>query len=303
MHSLFADPRLELAVRAAMPQDVLAQPLSSLTRLDAANLGIRRLRGIEQLSELRWLDLSRNPLIDVAELGANTKLIRLNLAHIAAATLTGLAGLPDLEDLDLYGSRMISIDAVAGLPSLRCLDLAMCNVTQLGPLARLTKLESLTLGTPAVQIGRSMTSIPEPTALDLTPIQQLHSLRQLRLFGLRMDSLAHSNELIGVEELIIEHCKIASGLRSLPRLPRLELLSLVKTEIDDLSVLTELPRLRVLQLSDINAGALAALAGCESLEWLTLRDVDLSEHQIQTAVLPQLPQITQLRVNNRLIER
>lgn len=303
MHSPFADPRLELAVRAAMPQDVLAQPLSSLTRLDAAGLGIRRLRGIEQLSELRWLDLSRNPLVGVTELGANTKLIRLSLAHTAASTLTGLAGLPDLEDLDLYGSRVVSIDAVAGLPSLRSLDLALCIVEQLGPLAHLTKLESLTLGNPALQIGRRMTSIPEPIDLDLEPIQQLHALRQLRLFGLKIDSLARLAELVGVEELILEYCTLGGGaLSKLPRLPRLEVLSLANCEIGDLAPLAELPRLRVLRLDEAKFGDLSALAGCESLESLSLREIVLGEYQIET-LLRQLPQLTSLRVENRLIER
>ncbi len=302
MHSLFADPRLELAVRAAMPQDVLAQPMTSLTRLDAANLGIRRLRGIEQLSELRWLDLSRNPLVDVAELGANTKLIRLNLAQTGMATVTALAGLPDLEDLDLHDSRVLSLDAVAALPSLRCLDLARCSVLQLDPLARLTKLETLTLGTPALQVGRSLLSVPEPVVIDLAPIQQLHSLRQLRLYGLQLDSLARLHELVGIEELIIEHCKLSEGLRAVPRLPRLELLSLANCKIDDLAPLAELPRLRILQLAGTGFGDLGALAGCGSLEWLNLRDVELRSQQIEW-VWNQLPQLTQLRANNRLFER
>jgi Leucine-rich repeat (LRR) protein len=301
MHSLFADPRLELAVRAAMPQDVLAQPMSSLTRLDAANLGIRRLRGIEQLCELRWLDLSRNPLIDVADLGANTKLIRLSLANTTPSTLTGLAGLPDLEDLDLYGSRVLSLDAVAGLPSLRCLDLALCTVLRLDPLARLSKLESLTLGTPPLQIGRKLTSVSEPVVLELAPIQQLHSLRQLRLLALQIDGLARLNELVGVEELVLDYCKFGGGLGALPRLPRLELLSLFNTEIDDLAPLAELPRLRILQLTGSTCGDLSRLAGCESLEYLNLRDIQLQDYQVQT-IQRQLPRLTQLRVNDRLIE-
>jgi internalin A len=302
MHSPFADPRLELAVRAAMPQDVLAQPLSSLTRLDAANLGIRRLRGIEQLSELRWLDLSRNPLLGVAELGSNTKLIRLSLAYTAASSLTGLAGLPDLEDLDLSGSSVVSIDAVAGLPSLRSLDLGHCIIKQLDPLARLSKLESLTLGRPPLKLGRHLTSIPEPTDLDLAPIQQQHSLRQLRLFGLRIDSLARLTELVGIEELLIEYGKLRDGLHGLPNLPRLEVLSLSHCEIGDLAPLAQLPRLQVLQLAGKNYRDFGVLAGCESLESLSLRDVDLADHQIQI-LLQQLPQVTQLRVDDRLIER
>jgi internalin A len=303
MHSPFADPRLELAVRAAMPQDVLAQPLSSLTRLDAAKLGVRRLRGIEQLSELRWLDLSGNPLVGVTELGANTKLIRLSLAHTGTSTLTGLAGLPDLEDLDLYGSRVVSIDAVAGLPSLRSLDLGLCIVKQLDPLARLTKLESLTLGNPALHIVRRVVfAKPEPIALDLKPIEQLHALRQLRLFGVQVDGLGCLAELVGLEELVLERCSLMGGLRALPRLPRLELLSLADCKVDDLSLLTELPRLRVLQLDEGNFGDLSALQGCESLESLSLREIDLREHQIET-LLRQLPQLTSLRVGNRVIER
>lgn len=302
MHSLFADPRLELAVRAAMPQDVLAQPMSALTRLDAADLGIRRLRGIEQLSELRWLDLSRNPLVGVSELGANTKLIGLKLTQTGTSTLTGLAGLPDLEDLNLHGSRVVSIEAAAGLPSLRSLDLGLCIVKQLGPLARLTKLESLTLGNPAQRFGRSIFSVPEPIDLDLAPIQQLHSLRQLRLFGLRIESLARLAELVHVEELIIEHCKLGDKLSALPRLPRLEVLSLANCEIDDLGKLAQLPRLRVLQLAEPKHGDLSALAGCESLEWLSLGDVELREHQVDN-LLRLLPRLTSLRVGNRLIER
>jgi Leucine-rich repeat (LRR) protein len=303
MHSPFADPRLELAVRAAMPQDVLAQPLSSLTRLDAAQLGIRRLRGIEQLSELRWLDLSGNPLVGVTELGANTKLIRLSLAHTGTPTLNGLAGLPDLEDLDLYGSRVLSIDAVAGLPSLRSLDLGLCIVKQLDPLARLTKLESLTLGNPVLHIVRRVVfSTPEPIALDLTPIEQLHALRQLRLCGVQISLLARLAELVGLEELVLERCSLGGGLRTLPRLPRLELLSLAHCKVDDLAPLAELPRLRVLQLDEGTFGDLAALAGCESLESLSLREVKLAEHQIDT-LLRQLPQLTSLRVGDRLIER
>jgi Leucine-rich repeat (LRR) protein len=228
-------------------------------------------------------------------------LIRLNLAQTGMSLLTALAGLPYLEDLDLHASRVLSLDAVAALPSLRCLDLARCSISQLDPLARLTKLESLTLGTPALQIGRSMLSVPEPTMLNLAPIQQLHSLRQLRLFGLQIDSLARLNELVGIEELIIEHSKLGGGLRALPRLPRLELLSLANCEIDDFAPLAELPRLRILQLGGKGFGDLAALAGCESLEWLTLRDVELRSQQIES-IRRQLPRLTQLRVNNRLIE-
>lgn len=303
MTSPFADPRLELAVRAAMPQDVLAQPLSSLTRLDAADLGIRRLRGIEQLSELRWLDLSGNPLVGISELGANTRLIRLNLAHTHASTIADLAGLPDLEDLDLYGSRVVVIDGIAGLPSLRSLDLGLCRVEDLGPLANLTRLESLTLGTPFLHVRRRlMFSSPEPFTLDLKPLGQLHALRQLRLYNLQIGSLAVLAQLVGLEELVLERCTFASGLRDLARFTRLEVLSLAKSEVGELAVLADLPRLRVLNLDEATFGDITLLAACESLEVLSLRDIKLGEQQVDYC-LRQFPRLTHLRVGDRVIER
>jgi internalin A len=303
MQSLFADPRLELAVRAAMPQDVLAQPLSSLTRLDAAELGIRRLRGIEQLTELRWLDLASNPLLGVSELVANTKLIRLSLAHTGTSTLAGLAGLPDLEDLDLYGSRVVSIDEVASLPALRSLDLGLCIVSDLAPLSRLTRLESLTLGNPSLHIRRRlMYSSSDPVELDLSSIEQLHALRQLRLHGVHIRSFDVLAELVSLEELVLDRSSLAVGLRGFPRLPRLEVLSLADCEIGDLAPLVELPRLRALQLDAAKFHDLGRLAGCESLESLSLREVPVNEQHIQRC-FEQLPRLSQVRVGNRVIVR
>lgn len=303
MSGPFADPRLELAVRAAMPQDVLAQPLSSLTHLDAADLGIRRLRGIEQLTELRWLDLSRNPLVGVSELVANTKLIRLGLAHTGTSTITGLAGLPDLEDLDLYGSRVVAIDEVASLPALRSLDLGLCLIPDLRPLARLTRLESLTIGNPTLHIRRRMMySISDPIDLSLEPLAQLHALRQLRVYGVQIRSFEYLTELVALEELVLDRCSFAGGLRGLPHLPRLELLSLADCEIGDLAPLAKLPRLRALQLDAAQFQELLALAGCESLESLSLRESDLHDRQIERC-FGALPRLRQVRVGNRVIER
>lgn len=302
MSQAFADPRLELAVRAAMPQDVLAQPLSALTRLDAANLGIRRLRGIEQLTELRWLDLSRNPLMSVAELGAATKLIRLQLGHTEAPTLAGLDGLPDLEDLDLYGSRVLTIEAITGLPSLRSLDLGLCIVRDLRPLASLTRLESLTLGNPSLHMTRrSVFSSSDPVALELAPLAQLTNLRQLRLYGLRLTSLEVLSELVSLEELVLDRCEFADSMRSLPRLPRLELLDLARTAGVDLRVLAEQPRLRALSLDEAALPDVSPLLACQNLELVSLRGIDVGGRQ-SLSRLHGLPRLLQLRIDNHIFD-
>jgi internalin A len=303
MTQAFVDPRLELAVRAAMPQEVLAQPLGSLTQLAAPGLGIRRLGGIEQLSELRWLDLSRNPLTSVIELGSNTKLIRVLLEHTSLSTLDGLGGMPDLEDLDLYGSRVVDIADIAGLPALRSLDLGLCLVKDLGPLRSLTRLESLTIGNPTLHLARrSIFAAPDAVALDLAPIRQLHALSQLRLYGLIMPSLMGLQELVGLEELVLERCELSDRFARFPRLPRLEVLSLNNCRVPDLGALAELPRLRVLSLDDAKIRDLSPLLACERLEILSLRDTEI-DAKAGVEQLRRLPRLAEIRVDNRVIRR
>ena len=300
--SAFVDPRLELAVRAALPQDVLAQPLTSLTSLRAADLGIRRLGGIEQLSELRWLDLSGNPLASATELGANTKLIRLELRGTALSTLAGLGGLPELEELDLYASRLVDVAEIAGSPSLRSLDLGLCRVRDLGALATLTRLESLTLGNPTLHIPRRVVySSPDMANVDLTPIRSLARLRQLRIYGFRLRSLSLFEELVGLEELVLDRCAIDQDLGSLPSLPRVELLSLCGCELRDLRALERFPRLRVLILDEAQVANVEVLARFETLELLSLREASVSRRAV--AALDKMPRLAEIRLDDRVIRR
>ena len=67
----FADPGLEGAVRAALghPQGLLTEfDLLALKDLDASNLGIRSLEGLEHALHLKHLDLSGNDVADLSPL-------------------------------------------------------------------------------------------------------------------------------------------------------------------------------------------------------------------------------------------
>lgn len=289
----YDDPRLQLAVEAA-------SSTGPVTHLCARELGIRRLGGIEQLGELRWLDLAGNPLTSVTELRANTKLRRLILKNTGMSTLRGLEGLPELEDLDLYSSRVLAIPELEGLP-LRSLDLGLCIVPKLGPLATLIKLESLTLGNPRLHIGRGMMfAEAEPLHLDLSAIRQLSSLRQLRLYNLRISSAKIFEQLVNLEELTLDYCVFGDRLRELPELPRLELLSLEDCELPDLRALASLPRLRVLQLDESKLTDVTPLLACPALEQLSLRKVEI-EQRDHIERLREHPRLFELRLDHRLI--
>lgn len=281
--TVFADPRLELAVRAALPQEVLAQPLSSLTHLRAASLGVRRLGGIATLSELRFVDLSDNPLTSLVELGGNTKLIQAELRGVHAASLEGLAGLPDLEGVDLRGARVIDIRALTGLPTLRTLDIGSCLVRELGPVSTLTKLESLTLGAARGEGA---------TKLDLAPLGGLSNLRQLRIYGLHLESSAVFDEFVNLEELVLERCSFGDQLLGLRRLPRLEYLSLAGCRPLKLSALEGQERLHCVVLDEAEFDSLAPLCGLESLERLSLRGIEANK----------IPELSRLRARANLRE-
>ena len=300
MNTPFDDPRLELAVRAALPQEVLAQPLGSLTHLDAAERGIRRLGGIAALSELRFANLRGNPLASVVELGANTKLIEVDLSHTQMSTTEGLGGLPDLESVDLYGSRVVDIRGLAGAPALRSLDLGQCRVGELGPLETFTRLESLTLGNPFVHVRRGcVAAIPEAVALDLDPIKGLTSLRQLRLYGVDVYDTSVFENLVHLEELVLEGCTFGDSPEGLARLPRLEYLSLASCELESLTFLAGQTRLRSLVLDEAHIGDLSALRQLEALEQVSLRD---AKFEGDAKALAQHPRLRELRVGNRLID-
>lgn len=290
----FADPRLELAVHAA------SSTPESLTQLCARELGIRRLGGIEQLAELRNLDLGRNPLVSVAELRTNTNLRRLMLPHAGMSTLRGLDGLAALEELDLYASRVLAVDELAGLP-LRSLDLGLCIVPKLEPLRSLIRLESLTLGNPRLHVPRRMLySSPEPLHLDIGPIEQLSSLRQLRLHRLRLPSAKVLAELVNLEELVLDGCVFGDRLREFPELPRLELLSLAGCELADLRPLAALPRLRALDLDEAKVSHLEPLLACPALEQLSLRDIELGDRR-SVERLRAHPRLFELRLDHRMV--
>ena len=288
----FADPCFELAVRAALPQEVLAQPLASLTHLRAAGRGIRRLAGVAALSELRFVDLSDNPISSLVELGANTKLIQLELRGITASSLAGLSGLPDLESVDLRGSQVISVDALSGSPTLRTLELGGCEVRELTTLETLSRLESLSLGDPSPDAD-----IVTPK---LDPVRGLSSLRQLRLHGLHIESCALFDELVNLEELVLERCSLGDGLRGLRRLPRLELLSLARCEGIELAALEGQERLSAVILDATKLGSLAPLCSLESLERVSLRGASFAEDN-GLERLSAHPRLRELRVNERLV--
>ena len=102
----FPDPALEDAVRHALGQPfglLTKRGLLELTELDATNLDIRSLEGLEFCTSLTVLDLSNNQVQSLTELRDLTNLKWLNLQNNMLSNIEPIAGLIHLEFLDLSG--------------------------------------------------------------------------------------------------------------------------------------------------------------------------------------------------------
>ena len=195
----FADANLEGAVRQALDKpegELTSADLASLTRLDADDLNIESLAGLEHATALSYLALIGNPISDVSPLASLTKLEELDLngTSIGDAGVASLSSLTNLTFLDLGGTS-IGDAGVAELTSLTKLEELNLHSTSIGDagvasLSSLTKLEDL---------GLSNTSITDVSPLlSLTNLQWLWLRRVTTLSAASINTHIPALEAAGV---------------------------------------------------------------------------------------------------------
>lgn len=144
----FPDANLEGVVRLEIEKsvgDILDTDLIGVgfVELDASNLNIVDLTGLEYCTDLQVLSLSNNNLDDLSFLSGLTNLIELYLHVNNIEDLTPLIGLENLEILDLVGNELSDISALSGLTNLTVLLLGSNEISDLSALDGLTELIEL----------------------------------------------------------------------------------------------------------------------------------------------------------------
>lgn len=166
---VFPDAALQTAVRRALSlnatEPVLKSRLASLTTLQVASAGIQQLQGLQfatglrrlnannnqitdlsplkNLLQLTDLELSKNPLQDLAPLAA-LSLQTLDIANTKVADLSALASMP-LITLDVSSTAILNIAALQNVSALRYLSASYTKLADLTSLQTATKLQSLYL--------------------------------------------------------------------------------------------------------------------------------------------------------------
>ena len=189
------DPNLRSALREALSlssnQPITQARMRSLTKLSAAQRGIKDLTGLEHATALKWLHIARN---DIRDLRPLTTMTRLELLHAHSNPITSispLSNLTQLRDIDFGGCRIRDLSPLQSLRKLTVIRIHYNQLEDIGPLAKLTQLRILRAD------GNQITNT--------RPLANLAQLRELRLNHNRIVDVTPLANLVNLDKLWIEN--------------------------------------------------------------------------------------------------
>ena len=139
---------------------------------------------VEEMGELRILDLRHNSVQDLTGLQHATKLTRLSIPHNQVSDLSPVKGLTNLTHLEVRDNQVSDLSQVAGLIDLEFLSIWGNNISDLSPLADLNELHELWAR------GNQVS--------DLSPVKGLTNLTHLEV---RDNQVSDLSPLAGLTEL------------------------------------------------------------------------------------------------------
>ena len=295
---IIPEPALQSAIARSLgvSEKSLTKELvaSKLIRLQANDLGIRELTGLEHaqnleslvlrdnlidrllpiqnLKNLKNLDLSGNRLTDVSDFASfqSSSLRLLNLSRNRLLGLSGLSGLSALAQLDVSNNSLIDLEGISDLKGLVNL---YAQGNQLG------RVESFADRNRNKEFdeGETFTDESGNGKRDTDPLVELSNLPKLSSLHL------YDNRIASIENL--------------SRLPVLHTLLLSGNLIDSVGALSSLNTLRILELGNNQIHSLDGLGPLSHLERL-----NLSENQIcDLRVLRRFKNLTRLDLSSNLL--
>ena len=242
------DPNLRAAVETelgkASGDTITVAEMATLTELDASEIGVSQLTGLETAGSLTVLWLDGNTIADISPLAGLINLSELGLWGNAITDISPLAELTNLAWLGLSDNSITNISALTALTNLTSLGLSGNPIADFSPLMELTHLTSLGLG-----------------FSDIGDISFLAGLTNLTTLGLALSGISDISPLAGLTNLT--HLDLwaneITGISPLTDLTHLIDLSLDSNAITDISPLAGLTNLTSLGLDDNSISDLSPL--------------------------------------------
>lgn len=218
--------------------------LSNLEQLGLGNCGLSYIRegDLEGLTNLDYLDLEQNDLIEV----------------------TGLSSLTKLRSLHLEDNRITdkaSIKTISSLSNLKVLDMDGNGLTSLGELSGLKNLEWL-------KVNRNFLK-------DLKGIETLRNLEKLEFSNNKINDISGLKDLVRLKE-IKGNINEISSIDDLANLKELNSIEFFKNNIADIKGLSGLTNLKKIDLKNNNISDLKPLENLRGLThlWLTYNNIE-----------------------------
>jgi internalin A len=208
---------------------------------------------LAQLSNLRTLVLSGNPIQDLSSLAGLLQLQKLFCNSTQVSDLSPLAGLLQLQQLNCSHTQVRDLSPLSGLLQLKELSCSSTQVSDLSPLAGLLQLQ---------QINCSSTQVS-----DLSPLAGLFHLQKLLCTSTQVSDLSPLARLLQLQQLGCSSTQV-SDLSPLARLLQLQQLGCSSTQVSDLSPLAGLLQLQQINCSSTQVSNLSPLAGLLQLQEL-----------------------------------
>ena len=112
------DDRLESKVRSftkIKDRDIMYSDVCEITELDLGECGIGEISGLENFTNLEWLNLNGNTISDISALESLTKLTSLSIGDNQISDISALGNLTNLIQLDIDGNPVTDFSPIEGL--------------------------------------------------------------------------------------------------------------------------------------------------------------------------------------------
>ncbi len=209
------------------------QDLMDLEYLNLTKNKIKEIKGLENLANLKELYLGENQIEEIKGLESLTDLRFLGLNNNRVREIKGLENLSKLEELNLLNNKIQEIKELEYLTNLHRLILSKNQIREIKGLDTLRNLREISL---------EVNQIEEIKGLD-----NLVYLEELSLWGNQIQEIKGLDTLVNLQRLYLLENQIAEikGLDALSRLKELKLGLNKITEIKKLETLRNLDRLEL----------------------------------------------------------
>ncbi len=274
----FPDPNLEAAVRDAISKpsgDILFYDLQTMTILNAEDLSISNISGLEYCTNLIDLNLYSNQIIDISPLSGLVNLTDLRLGINQITDISSLSGLVNLSWLSLSGNQITDISPLSGLVNLTFLYLGSNQITDAFDFSPLNTLESL-----------AYLSLANNQITDISPLSGLTQLVNLQLHNNQIVDISPLSGLVNLTFLTLSTNQI-TDISPLAGASNMYNLDLEKNQIIDISPLAGLVNLAYLYLGDnqiTDISPVVGNTGIDSGDYVSLSGNPLNENSCTTLI-------------------